>query len=47
MEFLTNLLEMGVIKPVIDQCYSLDKAADAMEYLSKGHSTGKVVIKIQ
>ncbi len=42
--FLSKLLENGTIKPVIDRSYPLDKTADAMNYLSQGHSTGKVVI---
>ena len=46
LEFLANLLEMGVLKPAIDRHYSLDKAVDAMKYLSQGHSTGKVLIDI-
>jgi NADPH:quinone reductase-like Zn-dependent oxidoreductase len=44
LEFLAKLLEDGSIKSVIDRRYSLDKTADAMNYLSKGHSQGKVVI---
>lgn len=47
LELLVNLLEKGIIKPVIDQRYSLDKSADAMDYLKQGHSTGKVVINIE
>jgi len=43
LEFLATLLENGKIKPIIDRRYSLDKTADAMNYLSQGHSTGKVV----
>lgn len=46
LELLAKLLEKGIIKPVIDRQYSLDKAADAMGYLKQGHSTGKVVINI-
>ncbi len=46
LEFLATLLENGKIKPIIDRRYSLDKTADAMNYLSQGHSTGKVVINI-
>jgi len=46
LEFLATLLESGKIKPIIDRRYSLDKTADAMNYLSLGHSTGKVVINI-
>jgi NADPH:quinone reductase-like Zn-dependent oxidoreductase len=44
LEFLAKLLEDGKIKPVIDRHYSLEKTADAMSYLSEGHSHGKVVI---
>jgi NADPH:quinone reductase-like Zn-dependent oxidoreductase len=44
LEFLAKLLEDGRIKSVIDRRYSLDKTADAMNYLREGHSRGKVVI---
>jgi NADPH:quinone reductase-like Zn-dependent oxidoreductase len=47
LEFLAKLLEDGKIKPVIDRRYSLDKTADAMSYLSEGHSHGKVVIIVE
>jgi NADPH:quinone reductase-like Zn-dependent oxidoreductase len=46
LEFLAKLLEKGIINPVIDRRYSLDKAAEAMEYIKQGHSAGKVVINI-
>jgi NADPH:quinone reductase-like Zn-dependent oxidoreductase len=47
LEFLAKLLEKGFIKPVIDQRYSLDKAADAMNYIKQGHASGKVLINIR
>lgn len=47
LEFLGNLLENGSIKPVIDQQYTLDKTAEAMNYLSRGHATGKIIIKVE
>jgi NADPH:quinone reductase-like Zn-dependent oxidoreductase len=46
LELLANLLERGIIKPVIDRTYSLEQAVEAMNYLKKGHATGKVVINI-
>jgi NADPH:quinone reductase-like Zn-dependent oxidoreductase len=46
LEFLGTLLEKGKIKPVIDRIYQLEKTSLAMNYLSQGHSTGKVVITI-
>ena len=44
--FLGTLLANGKIKPIIDRKYALDKTSDAMDYISQGHSTGKVVIII-
>jgi NADPH:quinone reductase-like Zn-dependent oxidoreductase len=46
LEFLAKLLENGSIKPIIDRQYSLDKTAEAMDYISQGHAAGKVVINI-
>ncbi len=46
LKFLASLLENGRIKPVVDRKYTLDKAPEAMTYLSQGHSTGKVIITI-
>jgi NADPH:quinone reductase-like Zn-dependent oxidoreductase len=46
LEFLGSLLENGSIKPVIERRYTLEKTADAMNYLSQGHSTGKVIITV-
>ena len=45
LEFLGTLLKNGIIKPVIDRQYTLDEAVDAMNYLSQGHSPGKVIVK--
>ncbi len=47
LEFLGGLLADGSIKPVIDRRYRLEKAADAMNYLSQGHSPGKVIITVE
>lgn len=46
LKFLASLLENGSIKPVIDRRYTLDKTPEAMNYLSHGHSTGKIIITI-
>ena len=47
LEFLARLMEEGSIKPVIDRRYTLEETADAMNYLSEGHSRGKVVITME
>jgi NADPH:quinone reductase-like Zn-dependent oxidoreductase len=46
LELLANLLERGVIKPVIDRRHPLDEAVEAMNYLKQGHAAGKVVIRV-
>ncbi len=46
IEFLAKLAVEGHIKPVIERSYMLDKAAEAFQYLSKGHSQGKVIILV-
>ncbi len=47
MEFIAKLVDEGVIKPVIEKYYSLEKTAEAFNYLSDGHAKGKLVIKVQ
>lgn len=47
LEFLVKLAEDGMIRPVIDSCYTLEKTADAMRYLAEGHARGKVVINVE
>lgn len=47
LEFLAKLMETGIIKPVIDRRYTLDRAAEAMNYLKQGHAAGKVIISVE
>lgn len=42
-----SLIESGVIKPVVDRSFPLDSAADALEYVEKGRSKGKVTIQVR
>lgn len=44
---ITQLIESGVIKPVIDKVFPFEQTNDAMDYVESGRTKGKVVIKIK
>jgi len=44
---MQELMKAGKVKPVIDRCYSLNEAAEAIRYLEEGHARGKVVIDVE
>jgi alcohol dehydrogenase len=46
MRQIARYLEDGSIKAVIDREFSLDDAAEAIEYQRAGHAAGKVIINI-
>lgn len=43
---LTELIEAGKLRPVVDRTFPLAETADAMRYISGGHASGKTVIAI-
>jgi NADPH:quinone reductase-like Zn-dependent oxidoreductase len=45
--FIKKLLEAGKVKPVIDRCFPLREAAEALRYYGEGHSRGKVIITME
>ena len=43
---ITRLVEIGVIKPLVDRVFPLEQVRDALAYSESGRATGKVVIKV-
>lgn len=46
VHLIKDLLKEGKFEPLIDSAYSLDKAADAFEYVFAGNKIGNVVLNI-
>ena len=46
LEHLKDLIEAGQLRPVIDQTHSLNEVPEAIGYVEKGHTRGKVVITL-
>lgn len=46
LKMILHLVERMVVTPVIDRSYPLNKTAEAVRYLQKGHAQGKVIISV-
>jgi NADPH:quinone reductase-like Zn-dependent oxidoreductase len=46
LQTVSELIDAGKVRPVIDRTYPLIEAPDAIRYLEKGHPRGKVVIDV-
>jgi NADPH:quinone reductase-like Zn-dependent oxidoreductase len=44
LEFLTNLIEAGKVRPCLDRRYPFAEIPAAITYLEQGHARGKVVV---
>ena len=44
--FITELINAGKVRPIIDKRYPLNETAEALRYLEEGHARGKVVITV-
>src|SRR5947207_6548793 len=47
LKLLSDLMQTGKVKPVIDRSYKLSETAEAMRYFEEGHARGKVVITVE
>ena len=41
---MRELIETGKVIPVIDKCYPISEAVEALRYVDTGHAQGKVII---
>jgi NADPH:quinone reductase-like Zn-dependent oxidoreductase len=46
VKHLTNLIESGTFRPVIDRRYPLDEIVQAYRYVETGQKIGNVVIEV-
>lgn len=46
LEYVTGLIEAGIVRPVIDRCYPMSEAVEALRYYATGRSRGKVIVTI-
>ena len=44
LDFIKALVEKGSFRPVIDRTYSIDKIAEAYEYVASGRKIGNVIV---
>ena len=47
LNFLTNLVEAGLFKPLIDKVYQLEEIIEAHKYVDQGHKKGNVIITLK
>jgi NADPH:quinone reductase-like Zn-dependent oxidoreductase len=43
---VTELVEAGAVRPVVDRCYTLEDIAEAHRYVERGHKCGGVAITV-
>ena len=46
LEKISDLVESGIIKPVVDRTFPFESTAEALSYVEQGRSKGKVVITL-
>ncbi|MBU0711035.1 NAD(P)-dependent alcohol dehydrogenase [bacterium] len=46
LDYMTELAEKGILKPVIDKIYPFEQIVDAHKYVDAGHKKGNVVLTL-
>lgn len=46
LDYMTELAEIGILKPVIDKIYPFERIVDAHKYVDKGHKKGNIVLSV-
>src|SRR5882757_2411769 len=46
LDVLTELVDGGLLKPVIDRVFPFEQIPDAFAYLEEGHAKGKIVVRL-
>ena len=44
---ITQLVELGAIRPVIDKVFPFEATNEALAYVKAGRAKGKVVVKVK
>jgi NADPH:quinone reductase-like Zn-dependent oxidoreductase len=44
---VTELIEGGMLRPIVDRTYSLADAAEGLSYVEQGHARGKVAVTVE
>jgi len=47
LQHITELVEAGIIKPVVDRSFNFESTAEALKYVEQGHAKGKVVVTLK
>jgi alcohol dehydrogenase len=46
LEEIATLVEQGSIRPIVDKVFPFEQANEALAYVEKGHSRGKVIVSL-
>ena len=44
---ITSLIDSGIIRPVVDRVFPFESTKEALAYVEKGRSKGKVIVKVR